>query len=75
MAKTVQKEIKETPGIRNLPPANKVKIIYGAGSVRLEAYGEIAGFEISYRGAFHGVNNMGSGWAMSVGGNKIIIYL
>ena len=73
MAKTIQKDIKEKPGIRESAPANKVKIIYGKGEVRLESNGEIAGLEIDYRGAFHGVNKLGAGWSIKAGKTKIII--
>ena len=73
MAKIIQKDIKESPGIRESVPANKVKIIYGKGEVRLEVNGEIAGLEINYRGAFHGVNKLGRGWSIKAGKTKIII--
>lgn len=73
MAKKV-KEIKETPGIRELPPANSVRIIYGKGEVRCESNGEIAGLEISYRGAFHGRKKLGAGWSIKANKTKILIF-
>ena len=67
------KEIKDSLGVRKLAPANYVKIKYGTGEVRLESNGEIAGLEINYRGAFHGVNKLGSGWTIKASKNKILI--
>ena len=66
--------IKDDLGIRQLPPANVVKIKYGTGSVDLEANGEIAALEINYMGVFHGVNRLGAGWVMKANKNKVIIY-
>ena len=68
------KTIRDDLGIRQLPPANSVKIKYGAGSVELEANGEIAALEINYMGVFNGVNRLGAGWVMKANKNKVIIY-
>ena len=68
------KTIRDDLGIRQLPPANSVKIKYGTGSVELEANGEIAALEINYMGVFNGVNKLGAGWVMKANKNKVIIY-
>ena len=67
-------EYRDALGIRQLAPANIVKIKYGTGSVEIEANGEVALIEINYIGTFKGVNRLGSGWTMKAGVSKIIIY-
>ena len=60
--------------IKGLTPSSIAKLKYGKGNVYLETNGEVAGIEISYRGAFKGVNTLGDGWTIKAGRNKIIIY-
>ena len=49
-------------------------IKYGKGSVFFETNGEVAVFEINYRGAIKGVKKLGEGWTAKIGENKIIIF-
>ena len=55
-------------------PANNVNISYGNGSVEIDNTGEIAAFEMYYRGAIHGVKKLGKGWRVKISDNKIVIF-
>ena len=72
MAKIVR-DIKDVKKIRELPPANSVKLKYGKGQVELESNGEIAALEINYRGAFKGTKRLGEGWMIKASKNKVLI--
>jgi hypothetical protein len=54
-------------------PATEVKIKYGNGLVSCDVNGEIAGFEIKYKGSVRAMSKLGNGWVLSVGENKIVI--
>ena len=56
------------------PIATEGEIKYGKGSVFFETNGEVAAFEINYRGVVKGVKKLGEGWTAKIGENKIIIF-
>ena len=73
IVKMVEIIVPESPAMLSAP-ANKVSLSYGNGNVEIENTGQVAGFEISYKGAIRGVKKLGQGWKVKIGDNKILIY-
>jgi len=54
-------------------PATNVEIKYANGNVFCNSNGEVAAFEITYKGSINAINKLGNGWTLTIGENKIII--
>jgi len=67
-------EVTGESDVYNATPANNVALSYGNGNVEIETTGQVAGFEMTYRGAIHGVKKLGAGWKIKIGDNKVLIY-
>ena len=58
---------------RELPICTAGVLKYGRGEVTFEGNGEVACFEIDYKGAIKGRKKLPEGWMIKIGKSKIII--
>jgi hypothetical protein len=58
----------------NKPQATTGTLKYGLGDVIFNTNGEVAAFQITYRGKIRGTKKLREGWTIKIGKSKIVIF-